>query len=62
MYHDSCVPALFLRVNAKMALPDLMASLRSESEEERERDISSKAAEEGKSSACVLGGAVWTRG
>lgn len=50
MYHDSCAPALFLRVKAKMALPCLMASLRSASEEERERAISSKAAEEGKSS------------
>ena len=48
MYHDSSLPA-FLSVKEKMAPPFLMASLRSASEEERERAISSKAAEEGKS-------------
>jgi hypothetical protein len=53
MYHDSCAPALFLRVKAKIALPCLMASLRSASEDERERAISSKAVEEGKSSESV---------
>ena len=50
MYHESVLPALFLRVKAKMAPPFLMASLRSASEEERERAISSKAAEAGNSS------------
>jgi hypothetical protein len=53
MYHDSCSPALFLRVKAKIAPPVLMASARSEAEEERERDISSKAAEEGKAPGSV---------
>jgi hypothetical protein len=37
-----------------MALPCLMASLRSASEADRERAISSKAAEEGKSSGGVV--------
>jgi hypothetical protein len=50
MYHESVLPALFLSVKAKMAPPFLMASLRSASEEERERAISSKAAEAGNSS------------
>ena len=48
MYHDSSFPA-FLSVKAKIAPPFLMASWRSASEVERERAISSKAAEEGKS-------------
>lgn len=48
MYHDSSLPA-FLRVNAKTAPPFLMASWRSASEAERAREISSKAAEAGKS-------------
>jgi hypothetical protein len=47
MYHDCVSPAPFLSVKAKMAPPFLMASWRSASEEEREREISSKAAEEG---------------
>jgi hypothetical protein len=47
MYHESVSPEAFLSVKAKMAPPFLMASLRSASEEEREREISSKAAEEG---------------
>lgn len=55
MYHVSCVPALFLRVKAKMALACLMASLRSASDE-RERAISSKAAEEGSASVMVVRG------
>jgi hypothetical protein len=53
MYHVSCVPALFLSVKAKIALACLMASLRSASEAESEREISSNAAEEGKSSSHV---------
>jgi hypothetical protein len=48
------VPEAFLRVKAKIALPCLIASLRSASEEERDRAISSKAAEEGKSAGSVL--------
>ena len=44
------MPALFFRVKAKIAPPVLMAESRSEEEVERERDISSKAAEEGKAS------------
>jgi hypothetical protein len=55
MYHDSCVPALFLRVKAKIAPPVLMAAARSEEEVERDRDSSSKAAEDGKASRRVLG-------
>lgn len=48
MCHDSCLSS-FLSVKLKMAPPFLMASVRSASEEARERAISSKAAEEGKS-------------
>jgi hypothetical protein len=50
MYQESVSPAVFLSVKAKMAPPFLMASLRSASEAEREREISSKAAEAGKES------------
>jgi hypothetical protein len=51
MYQESVSPAVFLSVKAKMAPPFLMASLRSASEAEREREISSKAAEAGKDSS-----------
>lgn len=60
MYQDSVVPPAFLSVKAKIAPPFLMASLRSASEEEREVEMASKAAEEGKSAgervrvSCVI--------
>jgi len=50
MYHDSVSEALFFSVKAKIAPPFLMASLRSASEPEMAREISSKAAEAGKAS------------
>ena len=46
----STLPALFLMAKLKTALPFLIASLRSESSEERELLMASKAAEEGNSS------------
>jgi hypothetical protein len=49
MYHESVAPAVFLSVKAKIAPPFLIASCLSEGEE-REREISSKAAEAGKDS------------
>jgi hypothetical protein len=49
MYQDSCSEALFLSVKAKIAAPDLMASVRSAGEESAWA-ISSKAVEEGKAS------------
>jgi hypothetical protein len=54
MYHESVSPEVFLSVKAKIAPPFLMASLRSASEAEREREISSKAAEAGKDSEGVV--------
>jgi hypothetical protein len=53
MYHESVSPAPFLSVKAKVAPPFLTASLRSASEPERERAISSKAAEAGNASERV---------
>lgn len=44
----SVSPALFFRVNAKMALPFLIASLRSASEDWRASLMASKASEDGK--------------
>jgi hypothetical protein len=54
IYHESVSAAGFLSVKAKMAPPFLIASLRSASEADRERAISSKAAEEGKESGTLL--------
>ena len=50
MYQLPVSPALFFRVKAKIALPFLMASARSEGEDWRERLIRSKAGEEGNAS------------
>ena len=50
MYHDSVALEAPLSVKAKIALPFLMASWRSASEAEREREISSKATEDGMAS------------
>lgn len=46
----SCAPSGFLSVKAKMAPPCFIASLRSVSDEERDEEMRSKAAEEGKAS------------
>lgn len=54
IFHESSSPALFLRVKAKTALPDLMASLRSASEEERASFIASNATEEGNAAGRLL--------
>jgi len=50
MYQLSICPSLFLSVNANIALPFLMASLRSASSDRRESLIRSNASDEGKAS------------
>jgi len=50
MFQVSSSPALFLRTKAKTALPCLIASLRSASDDCRAAFMSSKAAEEGNAS------------
>lgn len=52
MFQLSVSPALFLRVKAKTALPCLMASLRSASEEVRAALMVSKASEAGNDARC----------
>jgi len=53
MYQDSVSLEAFFSVKAKIALPFLMASLRSASLEEREAEMASKAAEDGKDAGGV---------
>jgi hypothetical protein len=50
MYQEAVSEAEFFSVKAKMVLPFLIASARSGAEEEREAEMASKAAEEGKAS------------